>query len=108
VYREFWCDHNQSVTISVKENEWMSVGAWVYENFDKICGISFLPFSDHTYRQAPFQDCTKEEYESLCARMPSDIDWSGLANYEKEDNTLGSQELACSGSSCEIVDIINK
>jgi ribonucleoside-diphosphate reductase alpha chain len=108
VYREFWCDHNQSVTISVKENEWMSVGAWVYENFDKICGISFLPFSDHTYRQAPFQDCTKEEYESLCARMPSDIDWSGLANYEKEDNTLGSQELACSGSSCEIVDITNK
>jgi ribonucleoside-diphosphate reductase alpha chain len=108
IYREHWCDHNQSVTISVKENEWFEVGAWVYKNFDKICGISFLPFSDHTYRQAPFQDCTKEEYEALLAKMPQNIDWSELANFEKEDNTIGSQELACSGSSCEIVDITTK
>jgi len=108
LYQKEWCDHKPSITVSVKEHEWMGVGAWVWEHFEEMSGVSFLPFSDHTYRQAPFQDCTKEEYESLCARMPSGIDWSGLANYEKEDNTLGSQELACSGSSCEIVDITNK
>ena len=83
----------------------MGVGAWVYENFDEICGVSFLPFSDHTYKQAPYQDCTQDEYNELLAKMPKDIDWSNLINYEQEDNTAGSQTLACSGAACEVVDI---
>lgn len=86
----------------------MGVGAWVWDHFEEMSGVSFLPFSDHTYRQAPFQDCTKEEYENLLRRMPKEIDWSGLSTYEKEDNTIGSQELACSGGVCEIVDLTNK
>ena len=80
----------------------------VWDHFEEMSGVSFLPFSDHTYRQAPFQDCSKEEYETLLAKMPKEIDWSQLSQYEKEDNTLGSQELACSGGSCEVVDIIGK
>jgi len=85
----------------------MEVGAWVWNHFEEMSGVSFLPFSDHTYRQAPFQDCSKEEYETLLARMPSEIDWSQLSQYEKEDNTHGSQELACSGNSCELVDVVS-
>jgi ribonucleoside-triphosphate reductase len=108
LYQKEWCDHKPSITVSVKENEWMGVGAWVWDHFEEMSGVSFLPFSDHTYRQAPFQDCTKEEYEALLAKMPQNIDWSELVQFEKEDNTIGSQELACSGSSCEIVDITNK
>jgi ribonucleoside-triphosphate reductase len=104
-YQKEWCDHKPSITVSVKEHEWMEVGAWVWNHFEEMSGVSFLPFSDHTYRQAPFQDCSKEEYESLLAKMPKEIDWSQLSQYEKEDNTLGSQELACSGGSCEVVDI---
>lgn len=104
-YQRHWCEHKPSVTISVQEDEWVSVGAWVYENFDEVCGVSFLPFSDHTYKQAPYQDCTQEEYESLLARMPKQIDWSDLVNYEQEDNTAGTQTFACSGTACEIVDL---
>jgi ribonucleoside-triphosphate reductase (thioredoxin) len=107
-YQKEWCDHKPSITVSVKEHEWMGVGAWVWDHFEEMSGVSFLPFSDHTYRQAPFQDCSKEEYETLLAKMPKEIDWSQLSQYEKEDNTLGSQELACSGGSCEVVDIIGK
>lgn len=107
-YQKEWCDHKPSITVSVKEHEWMGVGAWVWDHFEEMSGVSFLPFSDHTYRQAPFQDCTKEEYENLLRRMPKEIDWSGLSTYEKEDNTIGSQELACSGGVCEIVDLTNK
>jgi ribonucleoside-triphosphate reductase (thioredoxin) len=102
-YQRHWSEHKPSVTISVKEHEWPEVGAWVYNNFDEISGISFLPHSDHVYAQAPYQDCTKEEYEALLAKMPKHIDWSELAKYEKKDNTIGSQELACSAAGgCEI------
>ncbi len=106
IYQQSWCEHKPSVTISVKEHEWMKVGAWVYENFDGISGISFLPFSEHSYRQAPYQDCTKEEYEEFVKKMPKKVDWTKLADYEKEDYTIGSQELACSSDGCEIVDLV--
>jgi ribonucleoside-diphosphate reductase alpha chain len=106
IYQEYWCEHKPSVTISVKEHEWMEVGAWVYDNFDNISGISFLPFSEHTYRQAPYQDCTKEEYEEFLTKMPERVDWSKLSEYEEQDYTAGSQTLACSGDSCEVVDLV--
>jgi ribonucleoside-diphosphate reductase alpha chain len=105
IYQRHWCEHKPSVTITVKEDEWMDVGAFVYEYFDEMSGVSFLPHSDHTYRQAPYQDCTKEEYEDLDARMPKVIDWNRLAEFEKEDNTKGSQTLACAADGCEIVDL---
>ena len=106
VYQENWCEHKPSVTITVRETEWMEVGAWVYKHFDKISGISFLPHSDHSYKQAPYQDCTIEEYEALVTKIPTNVDWLGLSKYEKEDNTVGTQTYACSGDKCEIVDII--
>ena len=105
IYQQHWCEHKPSVTISVKEHEWMDVGAWVYKHFDEVSGVSFLPHSDHIYRQAPYQDCTKEEYQELLKKMPTDVDWSELSTYECEDNTTGSQTYACVGSSCEIVDL---
>jgi ribonucleoside-triphosphate reductase (thioredoxin) len=105
IYQNYFCEHKPSVTISVKEEEWMNVGSWVYDHFDGISGISFLPFSDHSYKQAPYQDCTKEEYKTLLTKMPVDVDWSGLNQYEEEDNTSGSQTLACSAGSCELVDL---
>ena len=104
VYQENWCEHKPSVTVSVKEHEWMNVGSWVYDNFDMMSGVSFLPMSDHTYRQAPYQDCTKIEYNELMKKMP-DVDWSKLSDYENADMTSGSQELACSSGQCEVVDI---
>ena len=104
-FQEYWCEHKPSVTISVKEDEWMKVGAWVYENFDDISGISFLPHSEHTYAQAPYQEITEEEYKNLDKRMPDMIDWKKLQDFEKEDNTTGSKELACSAGVCEVVDI---
>ncbi len=105
IYHRSWCEHNPSVTITVREHEWIEVGAWVYSNFNEIGGVSFLPHSDHTYRQAPYQECGKEEYEKMSKLMPKNIDWDKLSEYEKEDNTIGSQELACSGNSCELVDM---
>jgi len=105
LYQRHWCEHKPSVTISVKEDEWMDVGAWVYRNFDEVSGISFLPFSDHTYAQAPYQDIVGEEYERAYKQMPSSIDWSKLADYEKEDTTSGGRELACTADACEMVDI---
>ena len=104
VYQENWCEHKPSVTVSVKETEWMSVGAWVYDNFDMMSGVSFLPMSDHTYRQAPYQDCSKFEYQELVKKMP-EVDWTKLSEYENADMTSGSQELACAAGACEIVDI---
>jgi ribonucleoside-triphosphate reductase len=104
-YQRHWCEHKPSVTISVKDSEWMEVGAFVYKHFDEMSGVSFLPHSDHTYQQAPYQDCGKSEYEQLLSLMPKAIDWTSLADYEKEDNTSGSQTMACSGDSCEIVDL---
>ena len=103
VYQKHWCEHKPSVTISVKEHEWLEVGAWVYEHFDYMSGVSFLPFSEHTYKQAPYQDCDKEEYEKILKSMPKIVDWSLLGEYEKQDMTIGSQELACSAAGgCEI------
>ena len=102
VYQDYWCEHKPSVTISVKESEWLSVGAWVYENFDYMSGVSFLPFSEHTYKQAPYQDCTEEEYRNLLNKMPKNVEWSKLSEYEKTDMTIASQELACSAGFCEI------
>jgi ribonucleoside-diphosphate reductase alpha chain len=102
MYQRHWCEHKPSVTVSVKEEEWPEVGAWVYNHFDEMSGVSFLPFSDHVYKQAPYTDCTKEEYEALAAKMPKEVDWTKLATYEKQDTTTGSQELACVSGSCEI------
>jgi ribonucleoside-diphosphate reductase alpha chain len=104
-YQRHWCEHKPSVTISVKDCEWVEVGAFVYKHFDEMSGVSFLPHSDHTYQQAPYQDCDKSEYEELLSHMPPAIDWSELAEYEQEDNTSGSQTMACSGDACEIVDL---
>eukprot|EP00918_Siedleckia_nematoides_P005223 GHVU01011528.1.p1 GENE.GHVU01011528.1~~GHVU01011528.1.p1 ORF type:complete len:633 (+),score=30.25 GHVU01011528.1:1273-3171(+) len=105
-YQRHWCEHKPSVTISVRDTEWMSVGAFVYEHFDEMSGVSFLPHSDHTYQQAPYQDCTKEEYQEMLALMPDSIDWEELNDYENEDNTVSMQTMACSGDSCEIVDLV--
>ncbi len=104
-YQRHWCEHKPSVTISVRDAEWMEVGAFVYKHFDEMSGVSFLPHTDHTYQQAPYQDCTKEEYEELLAKMPTSIAWSELTEYESEDNTAGSQTMACTGDSCELVDL---
>ena len=101
-YQVHWCEHKPSVTISVKEEEWIDVGAWVYKNFDLMSGVSFLPYSEHTYKQAPYQDCSEKEYKDLLNKMPTSVDWNKLSEYEKSDMTVGSQELACSAGSCEI------
>jgi ribonucleoside-diphosphate reductase alpha chain len=134
MYQRNWCEHKPSVTINVKSDEWFEVGAFVYKHFDEMSGVSFLPFNEHTYQQAPYQECTKSEtvyhkewkgecdedgnevyentgvilthsYESLLGRMPKAIDWDKLADYEKEDNTSGMQTMACTGDVCEMVDI---
>jgi ribonucleoside-diphosphate reductase alpha chain len=99
IYQRYWCEHKPSVTISVKDEEWPEVGAWVWKHFDEVSGVSFLPFSDHTYQQAPYTDCSKEEYEAAVLAMPN-IDWSAFI--EEEDNTTGQQQLACTAGSCEI------
>ena len=102
MYQRHWCEHKPSVTVSVKEEEWPEVGAWCWNHFDELSGVSFLPYSDHVYKQAPYTDCTKEEYEALAAKMPKEVDWTKLATYEKQDTTTGSQELACVAGGCEI------
>ena len=104
-YAQHWCEHKPSVTISVKEEEWISVGAWCWENFEHVSGISFLPFSDYTYQQAPYQDIDEKTYKKLVKAMPTDIDWNTLQEFETEDNTKGSQQLACTAGVCELVDI---
>ena len=104
-YAEVWSEHKPSVTITVRDHEWLLVGSWVFDNFDLCSGISFLPHSDHTYAQAPYQECTAAEYAEMKQKMPTSIDWSALSLYEKEDHTSGSQTLACTSGACEIVDI---
>ena len=106
MYQRNWCEHKPSVTINVKADEWFEVGAFVYEHFDEMSGVSFLPYSEHTYQQAPYQECGRSEYQALLSFMPKSIDWSELSQYEQEDNTSGSQTMACSGDSCEIVDLV--
>ena len=105
-YQRHWCEHKPSVTINVKGDEWFEVGAFVYKYFDEMSGVSFLPYSEHTYQQAPYQDCDKTYYLRMLGQMPNRIDWSKVSEYESEDNTTGSQTLACSGDSCEIVDLV--
>jgi ribonucleoside-diphosphate reductase alpha chain len=105
IYQRHWCEHKPSVTISVRDSEWMAVGAFVYEHFDEMSGVSFLPHTDHSYQQAPYQECGKSDYEMLLSLMPKKIDWSKLSDYEQEDNTVSMQTMACSGDVCEIVDI---
>jgi ribonucleoside-diphosphate reductase alpha chain len=104
-YQRSWCEHKPSVTVNIKSDEWMAVGAFVYEHFDEMSGVSFLPFFEHTYRQAPYQDCDKDTYEAMLAQMPTAIDWVKLAEFETEDGTKSSQTFACTGDVCEVVDI---
>lgn len=102
-YQRYWCEHKPSITVTVKEDEWPEVGGWVWNHFDEMSGVSFLPYSDHIYSQAPYQDCTKEEYEELLAKMPKNVDWTRLSEYEKKDTTTSTQEFACSSAQgCEI------
>jgi len=105
VYQRNWCEHKPSITVSVKGDEWLEVGAFVYKHFDEMSGVSFLPYDGGTYQQAPYQECTKEEYNKLLEESPTFIDWNELGEYEKEDNTSGMQSLACSSDGCEIVDL---
>ena len=98
-YQRHWCEHKPSVTISVEEKDWPSVGAWTWDNFDEISGVSYLPYDGGTYRQAPYEECTKEQYEELKAKMPA-IDWTLLK--EETDNVEGAQMLACAAGACEI------
>jgi ribonucleoside-triphosphate reductase (thioredoxin) len=104
-YQRHWCEHKPSITVNVREGEWLEVGAWVYKHFDEVSGISFLPYSDHTYQQAPYQEVDKETYEKALALMPEKINWAALSDFEKKDNTVSSQSFACSGDVCEIVDV---
>ena len=104
-YQRHWCEHKPSITVYVKDEEWMDVGAFVFKHFDEVSGVSFLPHSDHTYQQAPYQDCSKEEYEEALSKMPKHLDWGKLSEYELEDSTAGSQTMACSSDGCEIVDL---
>lgn len=105
IYQRHWCEHKPSVTIMVKPDEWLEVGAFVYKHFDEMSGVSFLPYSEHTYQQAPYQEISKDYYDELLESMPKEIDWSKLSEYETEDQTTGMQTFACSGDTCEIVDI---
>lgn len=103
VYNTHWSEHQVSVTVSVAEDQWIDTAAWVYDNFDTLSGVSFLPYDGGSYKQAPYQEVSKDEFEKLSSQMPKQLDWSKLSVYEKEDTTTGSRELACVGTSCEII-----
>lgn len=105
-YQEHWCEHKPSITVTVREHEWPTVGGWVYDNFDMVSGVSFLPHSDHSYKQAPYDECTVEKYEEFMSKTPKFIDWVKLKDYEETDNTAGSQTYACGPDGCEVVDIV--
>lgn len=102
IYQEHWCQHKPSITVYVRDDEWMGIANWCYDNFDLLSGVSFLPTTDHVYRQAPYTDCTEEEYKELSSKLPTSIDWTKLSDYEKSDMTEGMQTLACSAGLCEI------
>ena len=104
-YKRYWTEHNPSITVSVREHEWIEVANWVYENWDDVGGLSFLPLDDHTYKQAPYQECDETTYNQFYHDTPKVIDWSLLSAYEFEDNTVGSQTLACTSGACELVDV---
>ena len=101
-YQDYWCEHKPSITVYYTDDEFLQIAQWIWENFDSVSGISLLPVSDHVYQQAPYEDITAEKYEELLAAMPVDVKWEDLEHFEKEDNTTGSQELACVGGACEI------
>jgi len=103
IYQLDWCEHKPSITVYVKEHEWLEVGAWVYENFDVMSGVSFLPHSEHSYKQAPYQEVNENTYKEWLKKTPKNINWMDLTNYEKEDTTTSSKELACTAGACEIV-----
>ena len=105
IYQRHWCEHKPSITVNVQKNEWLEVGAFVYKHFDEMSGVSFLPYNEHTYQQAPYQEVGKSDYKTLLSVMPDKIDWAKLASYESEDNTVAMQTMACSGDVCEIVDL---
>jgi len=107
-YQRHYCEHKPSVTVSVREHEWMQVGAWVYEHFDEVSGVSFLPHSDHSYQQAPYEDCSEKEYNELAKKMPKSVDWELISQYELTDMTVGTKTLACTGSVCELVDLVEE
>ena len=102
-YQNFWCEHKPSITVYYTDDEYLQVAQWIWENFDICSGISLLPVSDHVYQQAPYEDITPEAYDELLNSMPKNVNWSDLVYFEQEDNTTGSQELACTGGACEIV-----
>lgn len=102
IYNEHWAEHQVSITVSVKEDEWLRTGAWVFDNFDSLSGVSFLPMDGGTYRQAPYIEVTEEQYNTALQAMPASVDWTQLVNYEKEDATTSSHELACVGTQCEV------
>jgi ribonucleoside-diphosphate reductase alpha chain len=102
-YQNHWCEHKPSITVYYTDDEFLQVAQWIWDNFDICSGISLLPFSDHVYQQAPYEDITAEQYDELLAAMPQGVSWDDLENHEQEDNTTGSQELACTGGACEIV-----
>jgi ribonucleoside-diphosphate reductase alpha chain len=105
IYQRHWCEHKPSITVNVRKDEWFEVGSFVYKHFDEMSGVSFLPFNEHTYQQAPYQEVGRSDYNNLLSLMPKTIDWTKLSVYEGQDNTAGSQTMACSGDVCEIVDI---
>ena len=100
MYQEHWCEHKPSITVYYRDSEYLAIGNWLYNNFDDVSGVSFLPYSDHTYEQAPYEAITKEQYNELVKAMPEAVDWN---INEATDVTEGSQELACVGGACEIV-----
>jgi len=102
-YQDYWCEHKPSATISVRESEWLKVGAWVWDNFDRISGVSFLPYADHSYQQAPYQEIFEDEYNEWMEKTVHEIDWSRITEYEKEDMTENTKELACTAGACEII-----
>lgn len=107
VYHDHWCEHNPSITVYVRDHQWMEVGAWVYKHFDSISGLAFLPHSDHCYAQAPYQEISEAEYEALAAKVP-EVDWSELSRFEQDDDAItSSHEMACTGDSCEVVSVGN-
>ncbi len=107
-YQKYYCEHKPSVTISVKEHEWMEVGAWVWQHFDEVSGVSFLPHSDHNYQQAPYEDCTEGVYREALGGMPELVNWARIEEYELTDTTKGMKTMACSGSVCEMVDLVEE
>jgi ribonucleoside-diphosphate reductase alpha chain len=104
VYQSHWCEHKPSMTVYVREHEWMEVGAWVYRHFDEISGIAFLPYSGHVYKQAPYEECSQAEYDEMMKKMPKTVDWGQLCKFESDDTSINHKEYGCVGDKCELTD----